>query len=1576
MNPPSLRHTLTHYGTRSRYRCTTLDSHAAWPGPSQLVRRFLALRNDLLLTGLFCLLWGVGQGQTIRYVKPSASGTGTGSSWANASGDLQAMINASQAGDQVWVAAGLYKPTTTTDRNVSFSIPSGVALYGGFLGTESSVGQRPLINPVNGQPSSTTLSGNIGDAATNADNTFSVVRLRNASAQTRLDGLVITGGNANGSFPNERGGGIRNDGSGSGGSSSPVLNNISFVGNLATRNGEGAAGSGGALYNDGSNGGSSNPVLTNVSFVDNSANGIGGAIFNNSRAGSSRLVLTNVSFVGNSATAGNGGAIYNDGRQGSSRPVLTNVSFVGNSASSNGGAIFSDGGSGSSFQLTNVSFQVNTATRGGALYLDATSLSLTNGIIFNNGLDYAITNLGGSSTITARYCLFESGVSGYTDGGNNRTTTTNPFVSTTSTQLAAGSLAIDAGNSSDPGLTGITTDLAGNNRIVGCQVDLGPYEFQTTTSQPLAITQPPASSSAVATGANVRVPVGLNVTATSLQWVNQAGLVSGQTSATLTLNGVTTSQSGSYSLVATGPCNSVTTTAFSLSVSPPCNPVVYVTQAGAGLQNGTSWTNALSGTALQGALATACGSTTFLVGAGLYTPTTGTDRNVSFTIPSGVQLYGGFVGTESSVGQRPLINPVNGQPSSTTLSGNIGDAATNADNTFSVVRLRNASAQTRLDGLVISGGNANGSFPNDEGGGILNDGSGGGSSSNPMLVNLSLVANRAENGGGLYNDGGNQGNSSPVLTNVSFEGNSALSGGGLLNRGAVQGNSSPVLTNVSFVGNSASALGGAIFNEGTQGSSSPVLTNVSFVANSAAGNGGAIFNNGTSGSSSPVLTNVSFQANTAQQGRAVFLVEASLSLTNSIIVNNGLDNAINSNDSGLITARFCLFEAGLTGYTSDPSNLTTTTNPFVSTTTTQLNACSEAIDAGDNAVEAGSTDLAANPRRVRTIDIGAYEFQDDPATLAITQQPTSANAVCEGQSVSVSVVVSGASPTYQWYKDGTTLANQTAATLSLPSVTTANAGRYSVVVTGTCNSLTSTAFSLTVNPSASVSISPSTTAICAGQTATFTASGADTYRWSTGETTAAISVSASGTYALTATTSAGCAATAAAGLTVNARPQASLTSNSPLSCTQTSVSLSAGPAAQDGQPFTYVFSGPGLSQSGTANTASVSQPGTYALTVTSAAGCSASATTTVTGATALTLTQPPTSQTACVGTSVTFAVQAQGPQGLTYAWFKNSADPSQPVLATTPTYEVNVNEGGKAGRYLVRVSAPGCASQQTEARLSVNQRPVAPPPTSTRRQLCPSPTPVELSQYVSRTNASYQLRYSTEPGQALNGSQVVLNQPGSYAYQVTQLDPATGCESVPTRFTLTVNATTQLVSLPPAQSVCSGSDLTLTVQASVTSLRYEWFRGSISNLNKLADNPSQQTGTTTASLKLIRVSQSESYFVRISGECGVISSEAIPVTVQACGARQGVGEATRGLQVVVLGNPVAGQTVEVEVRGAQAQPLRLQLIDQRGQLVDELARPAAQAVESVRLRLGQVAGLYLLRVATPTQRQTVKVVKH
>lgn len=101
-------------------------------------------------------------------------------------------------------------------------------------------------------------------------------------------------------------------------------------------------------------------------------------------------------------------------------------------------------------------------------------------------------------------------------------------------------------------------------------------------------------------------------------------------------------------------------------------------------------------------------------------------------------------------------------------------------------------------------------------------------------------------------------------------------------------------------------------------------------------------------------------------------------------------------------------------------------------------------------------------------------------TIAITQQPASGSAVCAGGSVSTSVSVTGKGATYQWYKDGTVLSNQTSATLTLDFAYADNAGNYAVVVTG-CNTLTSTPFSLTVSQPLTITQQPaSDSVVCAG----------------------------------------------------------------------------------------------------------------------------------------------------------------------------------------------------------------------------------------------------------------------------------------------------------------------------------------------------------------------------------------------------------------------------------------------------------------------------------------------------------------
>ncbi len=92
----------------------------------------------------------------VWYVNGQALGANDGTSWADAFMDLHDALAVAVAGDEVWIAAGTYKPDRGTgDRNMSFLIPAGVALYGGFDGWETDREQRDRV------PNPTILSGDL-----------------------------------------------------------------------------------------------------------------------------------------------------------------------------------------------------------------------------------------------------------------------------------------------------------------------------------------------------------------------------------------------------------------------------------------------------------------------------------------------------------------------------------------------------------------------------------------------------------------------------------------------------------------------------------------------------------------------------------------------------------------------------------------------------------------------------------------------------------------------------------------------------------------------------------------------------------------------------------------------------------------------------------------------------------------------------------------------------------------------------------------------------------------------------------------------------------------------------------------------------------------------------------------------------------------------------------------------------------------------------------------------------------------------------------------------------------------------
>ncbi len=248
----------------------------------------------------------------IWYVNGAATGSNKGQSWTNAFTDLQSALHDAQSGDQIWVAKGTYNPTSGTDRTISFVLDAGVAVYGGFAGTETQLSQRDWVRNV------TTLSGgaaisrsvpsgpvgfDTGRVNPTSTNSYHVVTSSGLDASAILDGFTITSGYANGTtLATQDGGGMYNE------SSSPTLADLIFSGNYAIEGG------GGGMYNE-----SSSPTLTNVTFSGNSA-------------------FYNIS-NGASNGDGDGGGMYNN----SGAPTLTDVTFSGNYAEADGGGIFNSG---------------------------------------------------------------------------------------------------------------------------------------------------------------------------------------------------------------------------------------------------------------------------------------------------------------------------------------------------------------------------------------------------------------------------------------------------------------------------------------------------------------------------------------------------------------------------------------------------------------------------------------------------------------------------------------------------------------------------------------------------------------------------------------------------------------------------------------------------------------------------------------------------------------------------------------------------------------------------------------------------------------------------------------------------------------------------------------------------------------------------------------------------------------------------------------------------------------------------------------------------------------------------------
>ena len=442
----------------------------------------------------------------VIYVVPGGIGAQTGADWANAK-DLQAALQGATSGDQIWVEAGIYKPTNDSDRSSTFQLKSGVALYGGFAGTETRLSQRDPATHISAL--SGDLLGNDSGAVTSSnptrsDNSYHVVTSNGTDATAVLDGFTITAGNANGASFEVQGGGLLNV------KGQPVLRSLIFTNNSAVT-------SGGGMFNYIS----SNPTLHDSSFINNAADDNGGGLSSSGNSVfTSSITMSRMIFSGN--TAPYGGGIFSE----SSDLIINHALFRGNGAAIVGGGIVSNYGhtiiaqalfngntaesygSGMAYYkadatISQVTFSANwSKNNGGALVNDEGSPHIRNSIFWGNqgGQIYNFPagnppdvqfSLVQGGYITGTHILDADPLFADANGADNIVGTPDDDL-----RLQASSPAIDAGSNAfiPSDLTDdnhnndvnepAPFDLDGNSRLVGLIVDLGAYEWQGVSSLP------------------------------------------------------------------------------------------------------------------------------------------------------------------------------------------------------------------------------------------------------------------------------------------------------------------------------------------------------------------------------------------------------------------------------------------------------------------------------------------------------------------------------------------------------------------------------------------------------------------------------------------------------------------------------------------------------------------------------------------------------------------------------------------------------------------------------------------------------------------------------------------------------------------------------------------------------------------------------------------------------------------------------------------------------------------------------------------------------------------------------------
>jgi len=792
------------------------------------------LKNGLVVLLFLLAIVSAASAKTI-YVDADAPGSDNGTNWTNAYNDLQDALAdavASLKPVEIRVAQGTYEPDAGSDRTKSFALISEVTLKGGYAGYgEADPNARDitayktiLSGDLNGNDVPVADPCDLLDEPTRSENSYHVVLGYDVNEPAGLDGFTVTGGNAN-AGPHWSGGGLVTkvpaypDPKGN-----PTVSNCTFVDNSATSGGGGmwryddagriakiqnctfsnnyAKASGGAISaellelvncvfsgNSAKNRGGAldvknMPLIDNCTFSNNSADEAGGMYV----YGDYSQIITNCTFSNNSANSaslGYGGGLWIFGDVST---TVINCKFLNNYAKLRGGGIYIQNFIGSSEEITNCLFSGNSAG------IDGGGLGCIHGYITFTNCTFSENDAGGDG----------GGFCGYTNEGvadfnncvlwGNTADNNGPQIALKT--AAAGWIAnvnysdVQGGQSDVYVETNCTLNWgSGNITNDPLFVDAnGPDNIAGTADDDLHVLE---NSNCIDAGDNTIVPADT----TDLDGdLNTAELVP------YDLDGnprfvddpvKTDTGNGTAPIVDMGAYEA--------------RRYIYVDTDAAGNNDGTSWTDAYN--YLQDGLAAATSSWgEILVAEGTYKPDQGADvtsgdRSATFQLKSGIDVNGGYAGygqpnpniRDAALYECVLSGDLNGNDVPVSDPCDLENEPTRDENSYHVVT---GADSATINGFTITAGNADGSDPNDRGGGMYNK------DSSPTVGNCKFNGNWAGSGGGIYDY-----NSSPIVTGSLFTSNASNNGGGMYNYGSI-----PVLTNCTFGGNQAKSNGGGMYN--------------------------------------------------------------------------------------------------------------------------------------------------------------------------------------------------------------------------------------------------------------------------------------------------------------------------------------------------------------------------------------------------------------------------------------------------------------------------------------------------------------------------------------------------------------------------------------------------------------------------------------------------------------------------------------------------------------------------------------------------------------------------------------------